>query len=341
MSTAEYARDLPVKQLEAALARYDLACGPERELGGGTASPKVIVGAKPNRYLLRRRRKEFSAPEVVAYDHAVIGKLAADGFPVVPPLRARDGRTAVWIEAWAFEAFPFKEGLERFDPGSLDELAQAGDLLGRMHAALEAFTPPGRKDWPREFRMATNLPVLEAALAAQPGAPAAQTALARRMLEAGRRVAAELTDARYAALPHTIVHGDYTWANLTFQRGKLAGVFDFDWTYRQARLDDVNRAVLFLAFPRASGFDDASIWSLVEPYVCDRARARIFLEAYAARHAFTPEERALLPWYLRETFLSCRIRAMRKVPDERKLEILTFGMGPLLERWAELDELLR
>ncbi len=49
----------------------------------------------------------------------------------------------------------------------------------------------------------------------------------------------------------------------------------------------------------------------------------------------------MLPQYVHECWLGCRIRAMRKVPDGRKLEVLTFGMGPILDWWGALDELQR
>ena len=68
-------------------------------------------------------------------------------------------------------------------------------------------------------------------------------------------------------------------------------------------------------------------------------RARSFLSAYERHRDLGDEERRLLPWYIRECWLGCRIRAMRKVPDGRRLEVLTFGMEPILDRWGELDAL--
>jgi Ser/Thr protein kinase RdoA (MazF antagonist) len=326
------------------LRRYDLAgCDSRRvESGGGTASPKVIIGSSPCRYLLRRRRREFSEPDVIAFDQAVIHRLAEHGVPVVPPIATREGKTVVWHDEWAFEVFPFVEELESFDPHSDDELAQSGDMLGRMHAATEGWQPPGRKDWLRETRMASNLPPLREAIERNVHVDNIQIQLARRMLEAAEEVARQLDDAQYAALPETITHGDYTWANLKFRSGRLAGVFDFDWANRQARLYDVARGIIFIAFPRASTFDDSSIWSLVEPFVYNQRRARVFLDAYALHHAFTADERALLPWFLRENWLSCRIRAMRKVSERERLKILTFGMDSIFEQWnAPLDALSR
>ena len=162
------------------------------------------------------------------------------------------------------------------------------------------------------------------------------------MLTAAHQVAIELNDTIYATLPTAVIHGDYTWANLGYREGRIEALFDFDWTYRQARLDDVARALLFLAFPRENPPMDDDIWTLVAPYTLDLRRAKLFLDAYeGAGGALSEVERKLLPWYVRECWLCCRIRAMRKVAEGEKLRILTFGMVPTLDHWGELDKLSR
>jgi Ser/Thr protein kinase RdoA (MazF antagonist) len=226
-------------------------------------------------------------------------------------------------------------------PGESTQVEQAGDLLGRMHVTLTGFRPAGRKDWRREFHMGTNIATLEKQMHATQSATSGQRSLAERMLAAGRRVAEALDDERFARLPTAIAHGDYTWANVMFRDGAIAGVFDFDWTCRLPYLEDVARAVLFMAFPRDGGPNAHSIWSLVAPWRYDLVRAHSFLDAYARHHPLSTDERSLLPWYVRECWLCCRIRAMRKVADDRKLEILTFGMDPILQGWGRLDELAR
>ena len=335
----EYARALPAEELRAVSAQYELPLGDRIETGGGTASPKVILGEAPERFLLRRRRREFSDPRVVEFDDAVMRRAERAGLPVFPPLFTKGGATAVFLKGRAFEVFPYIEGLHAYDQDDEEELTGAADLLGRFHLAMEGFQPPGRKDWRREFHMATNRRALEERLRASARAPAEERALAARILEEARRVEAHLTDERFSELPSTMVHGDYTWANLGYKDGRAAGLFDFDWTYSQPHLEDVARGIIFFAFKRPEPLSRDSIRGLVAPWEGDVERARAFLSTYERHHRLCDEERRLLPWYVKECWLGCRIRAMRKVPDERKLDILTFGMEPILDWWGELDGL--
>jgi len=332
---------MPADQLAAVLPQYDLVFEPEIVAGDGSASPKVVIGQCPQRYLLKRRRAEFSAPEVVAFDHGIMQHLADVGLPVFPPLSTADGATAVWHDDWAFELFPFVEGLFPFPRDNRRLTVAAADLLGRVHTANENFSPPGRKDWCREFHMATVKPALEQELRRQPSCRPEEHRLAREMLRLAQDVETRLADDVCTRLPQTIVHGDYTWANLACRDAHIGALFDFDWTYRQAHLDDVARAVLFIAFPPATNpaLTGNDIWSLTSPWRLDLDCARTFLAAYEQHHPFTDLEREMLPWYVREVWLCCRIRAMRKVPDADKLRILTFGMEPLLDCWDQLTDL--
>ena len=338
---AEFRPEFPAEQLEAVLRHYSLPAGLAVAHGGGSACPKAVLGNAPRRWLLKRRRKEFSAPEVVAFDHGVMQHLAAAGLPVHPPDLTRDGHTAVWHDGWGFELFRFVDGLTPFDPESIDHLVDAGAVLGRVHDATREFTPPGCKTWPREFHMGTNRRTLEAFLESAEGASAsdAASALACRMLAEAQRVEAALPDDLYARLPAVIVHGDYTWANLGFRGPFVSGLFDFDWTCRQARLDEVARGVLFIAFPRLGPLAADTIRGLVAPWRPDTGRARRFLHAYERHCPLSDREWAVLPWAIRECWLGCRIRAMRKVPPSQRLEILTFGMDGILAGWDLLDGL--
>lgn len=329
----EYAKRMPQRQITHVLTAWNLPAVETVQPGSGTASPKLLLRTREGRFLLRRRRHEFSDPDTVRFDHAVLRRLHRHGIPVACPLVSRSGDSFVRCEGWAFEIVPVIENLRPFDPDSRAQLRAAAHVLARIHTATEAFEPEGRKDWEREFHAARNAATLSEHLrdwrdgAADPG----RLALAERMLAQLQQAAAELPDARVAALPHCIVHGDYTTANVLFRADAVGGVFDFDWTYRQARLDDVGRAILFFAFRRPHPIDEGSIWSLVQPWQGDLERARCFLDAYTRRLALTPDERAFLPWFIAETALSMRVRAMRKVPDERRLEMLTFGMAPVLD----------
>jgi len=335
---SEFSGRLSETEIRAVAAQYELDLSGPTEPGRGTASPKVIVGTPPGRHLVRRRRREFSDPDVVAFDHSVIDHLTATGLPVVPPERTQTRQTAVWHEGRAYEVFRYVEGLSHIDPRDGAQRVQAAGLLARLHDATSDFTPAGCKDWQRELHMATNRRTLQDTLSQLSPAADEAASLAERMLAEARTVEAHLPDDRVAALPTVIVHGDFTWGNLMFRNGELAGVFDFDWTYRQTPLDDLARAILYIAFRRPWPLRDDSIWDLLVAWEPDLERAALFLGTYEARRPLTSEERGLLPWFVRETWLSHRVRGMRKVPDGEKLELLTRGMGPILDRWQGMGE---
>ncbi|NCQ31127.1 MAG: phosphotransferase, partial [Armatimonadetes bacterium] len=82
--------------LEAVLGRYRLPPVVRHDLGGGTANPKVVVVTETKRFLLRRRRPEFSVAEVVAYDHSLLAHLRACGLPVLEVVQTVAGQT--WVE---------------------------------------------------------------------------------------------------------------------------------------------------------------------------------------------------------------------------------------------------
>ena len=332
----EFDRQMSREEINFVLQHYDLPPITDFEIGGGTASPKVVLTTGDGRLLLKRRRREFSAPEVVAFDHSVLRHLDASGVPVPCPIPARTGATAVFFRGWAFEIRPYVEDIAPFDQESSAQVRSAARTLALIHECTAEFQPEGRKDWTREFHAGVNARTLRDCLSGWEDAchDAEKLILARRMLDLLADASEELTDERVAALPQCIVHGDYMSANVFFRRNKVAAVFDFDWTYRQARMDDVARGILFFAFRRREPIDGGSIWSLMQAWTPDVGRARLFIKSYGRRVGLTREERACLPWFLRETALSMRVRAMRKVAEGRKLEMLTFDMGPVMA-WLE------
>ena len=321
---------LPNEIVQAVLAHYGLQPEGEVAPAGGTAAPKVIFRAEGRPFLLRRRREEFCPEPVVRFDHSVIRRLAADDLPVVPPRPARDGTTYVIIDQATYEVFPFVEGLGVMDQDSLVQIADAGRQLGRLHRAAAGFTPDGRKGWPREFHMATNRKTL-ADFLATPASQGPLRSVADRVLAAVDRVVDALPDDEVDRLPHCVTHGDYTWANVMYRGDAVAGIFDFDWCDSHPRIHDLARGLIFFAGRRAGPLDPDSIWHLVQGWTSDASRTDAFLAGYAEHVELTDPERRLLPPMIAETWLCCRIRAMRKVPDDEKLEILADDLTPSLD----------
>jgi len=267
---------------------------------------------------------------VVRFDHSVIRRAASAGLPVVEPLKARTGTTWVIRDEATYEIFPFVEGLTILDPRSLDQLADAGRQLGRFHRAMEGFVPDGQKYWPREFHMGANRNTLVAFLETRPSRGPLRN-VAERLLTAVDRVIAVLPDDEVGALPHGIIHGDYTWANVLYRGPHVGGIFDFDWTDRHPRLHDLARGLIWFAGQRTGPLDPDNIWHLVQGWRADPRRTEVFLAGYSEQIDLTEAERRLLPSMIAETWFSCRIRAMRKVPDDQKLHILTGDLALTLD----------
>jgi Ser/Thr protein kinase RdoA (MazF antagonist) len=207
------------------------------------------------------------------------------------------------------------------DQRSLDQVIDGGRQLGRLHQATEGFVPDGRKDWSREFHMAANRRTL-AAFLSMPASRGPLRPVAERLLANADRVIAGMPDEAVDQLPHCIIHGDYTWANVLYRGPSVAGIFDFDWTGRQPRIHELARGLIWFAGLRAGPLDPDSIWYLVQGWTSDAQRTQGFLDGYAESIELTNAEQRLLPAMIAETWFCCRIRAMRKVADEEKLKIL-------------------
>ena len=330
----EFGKDISAGELASILPAFGMARAGVRRFTGGTASPKVRLEIEGNSWLCRRRRREFSAPNVVRFDHDVMRHLTESGLPVFPPLRTPKGKTAVFFAGRAYEIFPFVEGLEAMADRD-EQIRQAGLTLGRMHAATRKFIPTGEKPWPREFHIGRNCQTLTETIDRLGHTDPQRTAVARRLLAETHRVADVLTDDRVACLPQVIGHGDYTAANVFFRGDEVAAIFDFDWTSRQTRLDDVARGIVFLAFPRREPLIDGDIRSLVAAWQGDAGKAERFVRAVGEVFPLTAEEWELLPFFVRETWFGARIRAMRKVPDGQKLDLLTHELSSTLDWLAK------
>jgi len=313
----------------AILERFGITSVVSAKPGGGTAAPKILVTTTGGRYLVRQRRPLSSPEPIVVYDHAVIQAVADAGIPTARPCLSTACRTWVYADGMAYEAFPFLEGLQPFEPDNLDQLRSAAITLAQFHRATAGLQPPGRKDWPREHRALDMIGALERALAECPASPE-QADQAQRMLECERRLASQLTDETVASLPHVITHGDFTPANVGFRGNAVGGVFDFDWVSRQARVLDIGEAAQFFACKRSAPLDPSDIWSLVAAWQPDTAALRAFLQAYQTVWPLSRAEAEALPLFMAETWLGVRVRAMRKVPPEQRLRILTEGALPPL-----------
>jgi Ser/Thr protein kinase RdoA (MazF antagonist) len=89
--------------------------------------------------------KDFTGVERrrIVFRHRVTNALADAGLPVPTPIATRDGRSLVTADGRRYALYPWVAGQRRGGLElSLTQCHELGELLGRVHAALDALTPP-------------------------------------------------------------------------------------------------------------------------------------------------------------------------------------------------------
>lgn len=317
------------------IARYDLGDlqeGP-RPIGG-TANLNVSIVTARGRFVLRRRHARYSAPACLAFDHALMERLAIHKLPTPLALHSLDSLRWTELGGDIYEVYDYRDGGPH-DRTSLAQIRAAGDALGRYHAATEGWTPPPGKDWPRYDDPAQLIPSL-ADMDGDLRAAMSPEDHAYLMAQADR-VARELPDSVYDSVPRQVIHGDYHPANVSFVGDQIGGIYDLDWATVQPQLRDIADGLIFFAGVRDGDVDSSDIRLLTRTWLPSTERSDAFLEAYARRRP-VGDERALLPLFMRARWLYCRTIGRSKVPEDERIAYFTFG---LLEPLRALDELER
>jgi len=296
--------------------------------GGGTACSKYIIQTPAKKYLLRERRKEFCPLEIILFDRSVMEHLRKNSMPVVVAEKTLSGEAVCRFNDRTYELLEYVEGLEDFVPGDKDQITSAAHTLGKMHRLLHNFKPEGKKDWQREFHPYLLKSELEEHVRNLPGIfNGTKDTLVRVFQELDMLIEDFQTD----NLTHSIVHGDYTTANVKFRNAKIGSIFDFDWTSFQNTLYDISRGIIYFCFGRNAPVDGSDILSLVQPCQVETENSRVFIDSYRKEFTFTGNDAENLPYALKETILGARIRAMRKVPDTEKGNLLDSSLLKLLD----------
>jgi Ser/Thr protein kinase RdoA (MazF antagonist) len=148
------------------------------------------------------------------------------------------------------------------------------------------------------------------------------------------RLRKDFADEAYAALPHTVTHGDYTPANLLFHHDAIAGVFDFDWSRWAPRIRDLADGLFFISGNRRTPLEPGNIWSLTEAVELTVDRAALWLNAYHDVSPIREDERAAIPLALAARWLSVRVEGTAKVPETEQIRFALANLAAPLE-WLE------
>ncbi|MBI5394245.1 MAG: phosphotransferase [Verrucomicrobia bacterium] len=290
-------------QLDDILAAFGLGRALDVRPLGGTAARKWDILTERGRFVIRRRPDEFADAGSVGFDHAVLRRLDAAGFPVPCPVGAlvRDDGT--------YEVLRWIEG-EPFPDGDTEAIAEAGGFLARFHKTLATDFPAGKEGRHREDHPDLMTPYLAAFNdAGQRQAIETQLSMVRR----------ELDQRLYGTLPRAIIHGDFHLGNVRFRAGRVAALYDFDYLAVQARVRDVSDALIFFASRRRQPVNPDDIRSLTQPFVPDAERCRRLLAGYQTVSRLTDAEWDALPWLIRSRWTQMRLRGSRKVPPTEKV----------------------
>ena len=298
---------LPSEVVETLRANYDLELAGSKSLTGGwdVHVDSWLVQSDLGALVVRRDRSlTVASADWLA---EVLQTAKRGGVPVAAPLRTRDGGAGAALADHAVTVRHFAEG-RRLDRDRLHELAAAGAVLARLHAALRGFkrARPDRSLWDPALWPGHDDPEP----LRDPELDCHEAALAR--------------DSRFA---QTVTHGDYWADNVIWSGGRIASVIDWSESRHDKAVRELARATWeFARRPERDGLDT------------DRARS--FLAAYRdAAGGFEPgTAEALVPLMRHELRLNARYaywQAARE-DDQREREYAD-GLARAFARLRALD----
>ncbi len=341
------------ESLPAAVLAHWALDGATVRAAGGTAGRTWRVERDGRAWFVRRRGARTSAPERIAFDHGLRGLLAESGFPTVAPLEAPAGGRFVVGEDGVYEVYWWVDGL-----GLTPDIAERGRLkvaavLARFHELAAAYQAPCEERVPQfghypiavEQHPRFDHPEAFAAVIAfvrDSYATPSQVPAVERATEWVRWLGQAYSDEVYAKLPKSVIHGDFNGCNLLFASdGRVVGVFDYDWAWRDTRVRDVGEALFFFGACRDEAPDTGSIWSLTACPRFDTARMADFLHSYRQASPLSDDELAATPLAMLGRWVACRTEGAMKVPERRRAEFLLADFEVPF-RWyqAEAEKLL-
>ena len=141
------------------------------------------------------------------------------------------------------EVYPWVEG-DTFQTGNISQLRELGEKLALFHTITSRLQLKSKKGQVREDNPDRLEREVDLFLSEVQGE---KEAIVRRIKEHLQKLKSQFPDEFQKTLPQTIIHGDLHTGNVKFGGNRLAGLFDFDWTNRQARVRDVGDLLIFFA----------------------------------------------------------------------------------------------
>ncbi len=261
-----------------------------------TQTLHLLIEIEGQRYILRER-PEGLIEEDLSHRYDFQRYLQQAGIPIPPLLQTPQGDAVVIVGEDAFEVQQWTSGelFSTADPRSLDWVAFAGTMLGRIHLASSRYTGPVHH-WPSEVQMgslvqswlnlartradASEIQAIAAALSHW--ADQWEVVLPSAMMSIGTG----------KGLPEFHIHGDYHALNLRFGSFGVTSVVGLEASRWEKRIFEVATGLFSfsaLSWMAGSGETRPLVKRGFEP-----ERARRFLQAYAEVYPPVPGEAELL-----------------------------------------------
>ncbi len=237
-------------------------------IASGIENTNYCVTTSGGRYVLTLFEK-LTAQQLPFYLN-LMAYLAEHEVPSAHPVANRAGNYLGTLNGKPAALVAFLEGRDLESPTPL-QCASLGAVLARLHIAGQSY--PAKMDNPRGPKwwksvMPEILPFLSAE----------ESALLKEEVRFQSLY-------RFSDLPRGAIHADLFRDNVLFDGDRIAGVIDFYFACTDAMLYDMAIAV--------------NDWCLAADGTLDLARARAFLDAYAAIRPYTSIERGAWPVMLR------------------------------------------
>ncbi len=306
------------------------------------------------RYVLRRYRLGTGLDRI-RFEHELMGELERRGFGLSPVLvPAAAGGTHVEIDEPAPDGgrrpvylalFSFLEGEEPYDwvhSGFAEaELADAASVLAAYHRTLYGWTPNQPWRGPRITDKMATLDAMWPAPRRGPGRTVFDEHYHRHrpeLLDIAAASAAALQRQSHDSLPHMAIHGDFHPGNLKYGRGRVSGLFDFDWANVDSRCFDVALAVTYFC----------AVWGDEDGGVLDLDNVGHFLKAYRGESSGESEPPRFGPLEVSE--VACMMDLIRAAnlyiatwtvddyhisPQDAEVYLGYLRHGTRLARWLE------
>lgn len=268
--------------------------GPSDDTSASSLS--LIVEVEGQRCLLRER-PEGLAEEDLSHRYAFQRYLQQAGIPIPPFFLTVQGEPVVRVSDDTFELQHWASGewFSTADPRSLDWVAFAGTMLGRIHRTSSEYKGPIHR-WPSEVHMGSLVQrslSLARARADQSEIQAVALALSQ-WVDQWESVLppAMMSIGANKGLPEFHIHGDYHALNLRFGSFGVTSVIGLEASRWEKRIFEVANGLFHfsaLSWLAGSGETRPLVKRGLEP-----ERARRFLQAYAEVYPPVPSEAASL-----------------------------------------------